>query len=120
MSDESVFKLLILFITLTVLLSSIVIRGRRKSPVQTLEDRFADALNLWLQQQVCMQCDTTIDQLDKRAINRISGAALKSVRPLRENHQIQVQLPKITRNHRNEWVNFSIDVSIHDVHHLVK
>ncbi len=120
MSSDSTIKLVLFLITMIVLLGSIIYQARNKTPAQRLEERFSDALTVWLKQQVCLRCNTTLDSLDPRTLKRINGAAQKAVKPLRASHQVQIKLPKIIKNRKNEWIHFSLNVSIKDVHHLMK
>jgi len=119
MSDVAIAKLIIAVTLMSTIFSVTIYQAMRDKPMKVFEKKFAEALAHWIQAQVCLQCNVSIEELDKRAKQRISGAAVKAIRPLRENSKIELQLPNIVQNRLGQWQHFKLEVSIEHVRHLV-
>lgn len=112
--------ILVLFILLTISVFIFIRLYRRRQAYQQLDKEISDTLNKWLRNKVCYQCDLTSGDLDKKALNRISGAALRAAKPLREMHNVQIELPKIGRALGGPWKDFSININMKEIQPFLK
>lgn len=117
--NEIGFKLFIMFMTLVSVFGVIIYRGFRKSPTEIMDERFADALSYWLQEQISIQLNIPLNHLSQKAKDRINGAARKAVKPLREINNVEIQLPNIVQTPTGINQHFILTISLKDVSHLI-
>ena len=116
MDTDSILKMFLFFLGLSALLFYIVILGlpksqKHKTPTKKL---LQDAIRNYLIRQVCIQCDVLENQLDNRALNRIDGAAFKSVKPLLKDQEVCVQLHQLVKK-GNKFKDFELSLSFEEI-----
>ena len=121
MSTESILKMFLFFAGLASLLASIVILGlpkpqRHKTATQRI---LQEAVRRYLVRKICIQFSLTESLLDKKALNRIEGAAFQSVEPLLKGQEIYVQLPQLIEK-LGRSSDFELAITYDDVKPYVK
>lgn len=121
MDTDSILKMLVFFVGLTALMVYIVTLGlpkpqKHKTPTKQL---WQAAIKSFLIKKVCAQCGILESQLDAQVMNRIDGAAFKSVKPLLKDQEVYVQLPRLIKKN-NGIKDFEIELRFDEIKPFLK